>query len=141
MSNAPICILVFGEAGVGKTSLCNVLSGQKRPTGNSVKGVSLECNYYEEFKIKGTDQSCLLTDSVGLNEEEAGSISTAKAIKSLIKLLKNAEDGYNLIIHVMKAGNRIDDVMKKNYQLFIEKITGKKIPVILKGSRPSYLGN
>jgi len=34
-----IRILVFGATGIGKTSLCNVLTGRVRPTDNGARGI------------------------------------------------------------------------------------------------------
>lgn len=123
----PIRILVFGETGTGKTSACNALSGQKMPTSNSAVGVTFQSHNYLPF-IKG-DNSYILTDTIGLNESDKGTVKATEAFKNLLELIKNSSNGYNLLIHV--ARGRITKSLQDNYKFFVETVAQKKIPVIL----------
>jgi len=124
----PIRILVFGTAGVGKTSVCNTLSNEKRETGNRARGVTFESQLYNEFSY--AENQYLITDTIGLNEADTGAVKSKESLKALIKLLKNSKDGYNVLIHVMKIG-RITNEISYNYKLFIDTIAQNKIPCIL----------
>ncbi len=121
-------ILVFGSTGTGKTSLCNSLTGQHMPVNNSARGVTFQSHTFEPLEFG--EHSLIVTDTVGLNETENGTISSALAIQQLIKLLHESKDGYNLLIHVMKIP-RITKSHKDNYELFYKKIAQQNIPIIL----------
>ena len=124
----PIRVLVFGSSGTGKTTLCNYLSGGNQPTNDSPLGATFETFVYPEFTI-GED-SFILTDTVGLNESSNGTVKSSVAITNLVKLLKRSKEGYNLLVHVVKAG-RLDNNTVANYELFIRTLTKESIPVIM----------
>jgi len=121
-------VLVFGSAGVGKTSLCNALTGEAKPVGASVNGTTF-CSYtYKPMKF-GNDE-IVFTDTMGLNESDRGSNPSAKALEELTRLLRQSPQGFNLLIHVMKMG-RIDAAHENNYELFVRQIAGARIPTVL----------
>jgi GTPase SAR1 family protein len=128
MRKQPIRILVFGGSGTGKTTVCNQLSGGNMQTGNSPLGVTCETQVYPPFQLD--DETCILTDTVGLNESHKGRVPAKIALSNLIKLLKDSKNGYNLLMQVVKVG-RLDNNTVENYNLFIRALTGGKIPVIL----------
>lgn len=126
-TNEPIRILVFGETGTGKTSLCNALSGQKMPTSDRAVGVTFHSQNYLPF----TRHDCpfILTDTVGLNEGDKGTVTATEAFKNLLELVRKSENGYNIFIQV--AHQKITKSLCDNYKFFVETVAQKKIPVIL----------
>lgn len=121
-------VLVFGSTGSGKTSLCNAVSGQSYPTASSARGVTFQSTMYPPFRSNGNWYS--LTDTVGLNESSDGTVSSDESIAQIIKLIHNSRDGYNLLVHVMRAP-RITQSHVDNYKFFSEKLAGSNIPTIL----------
>ena len=125
----PIRVLVFGTTGTGKTSLCNALTGEEQKVSNAAQGVTFRSYTYKEVEILG-DKSLIITDTVGLNESARGSVPSRDAVKALIKLLKDSQEGYNLLIHVFRIP-RITQAEENNYEFFVRTISESKIPTIL----------
>ncbi len=121
-------VLVFGSTGTGKTSLCNSLTGQKMPVNSSARGVTFKSHTFDSIEFG--KNNLIITDTIGLNESDGGTIPAASAATELLQLLNNSKEGYNLLVHVMKAP-RITKTHKDNYKLFYERIVQKDIPVIL----------
>ena len=61
---------------------------------------------------------------------EQGTVYQEVAEKNLERLLKCLEDGVSLLIFVMEKG-RIKDSLHENYNIFVDAICKKKVPVIL----------
>lgn len=120
-------ILVFGSAGAGKSSFINALTGSDLPTGNGARGVTLES---KEVPFERDDEEYLFYDTVGLNEAQGGSVNGVEAIKKLVKLVNGFKSGLNCIVMVMK-GERTLNHIKGNYDLFVNAMTGHKVPVII----------
>jgi GTPase Era involved in 16S rRNA processing len=121
-------VLVFGSGGVGKTSLCNELAHGTEAIGSSVVGVTFESKQTAPVTHGGV--TFVFTDTIGLNESSEGLVPGPEAIRALVKLLREAKDGFNLLLHVVRAG-RYADTEKKNYHLFVETIAGRRIPTAL----------
>lgn len=128
MSN-PIRVLVFGTTGTGKTSLCNALTGENQKASDAAEGVTFKSYTYQEVEISD-GKSLIITDTVGLNESERGSVPSRDAVKALIKLIKESKEGYNLLIHVFRIP-RITQTEENNYEFFVRTISESKIPTIL----------
>ncbi len=126
-SDSPIRVLVFGTTGIGKTSLCNTISGRARPANSGAAGVTAKSHI---SLIAIDDQKLELFDTVGLHESSTGTVPAEKAFEHLIELLTNAKDGFNLLIHVARA-SRITKDQEDDYIFFFEKLAGKKVPIIL----------
>lgn len=123
-----IRVLVFGTTGIGKTSLCNSLADRNRPTDGGAKGVTEKSHLYGAFEYKG--RKIELVDTVGLHESSFGTVPAEKAILQLVELLKNAKNGFNLLIHVTRA-SRITKDFEDDHKFFVEKLTQGQIPVLL----------
>ena len=94
---------------------------------SDAKGVTFEHTRYEK-DIGG----CRLNifDTVGLNEGADGTMSAAKAIEELYRLMLGLDDGVSLLVYVMR-GPRLKRSFRKNYQLFYEIFWKKKVPIVL----------
>lgn len=121
-------VLVFGSTGTGKTSLCNALTGQIMMANSSARGNTFETHTYAPFKHQ--DMNIYVTDTVGLNESESGTVPAADAIVQLVELLKSAEEGFNLLVHVFRAPRKTKN-HDENYSFFVEGLAQMKIPAIL----------
>lgn len=128
--NEPIRVLVFGTSGVGKTSLCNIVTGTTDPqaVSDAAVGCTFKTHVFSPFTID--DKLCIFTDTIGLNESDNGKVPAKDALKELIALLKHSKDGYNLLIHVMRIP-RITKAEQNNYEFFIKLVADSKIPAIL----------
>lgn len=127
MEKGPIRVLVFGETGTGKTSLCNTLSNQVKPVSDRAVGVTFQSQEYLPF-IRH-NKSYILIDTVGLNEGDQGTVRSTEAFKNLLSLIRKSEYGYNIFVHV--ARGKITKSLHDNYKFFAETVAQKKIPVIL----------
>ncbi len=125
-----IRVLVFGTVGTGKTSLCNTLSGADEAVSNQARGVTFTSKVFKPFEDKESGKSIELVDTAGLNEAESGNVPGQEAIKQLAQLLKNSEEGYNLLIQVFRASS-ITALEIDNYDLFVKRVANSRIPVIL----------
>lgn len=125
MSN--IRVLVFGTAGSGKTSLCNALTNENQLIGDGAKGVTRDHYKYQTVELNGKPVS--INDTVGLNESDKGAVKAKTAIKLLINLLRDSQEGYSLLVHVFRKG-RPTKAEVENYHLFVNAIAGSTIPVI-----------
>jgi GTPase SAR1 family protein len=122
-----IRVLVFGTAGSGKTSLCNALTNENELIGDGAKGVTLDHHKYKTVELN--DKSVSIIDTVGLNESDKGAVKARTAIKLLINLLRDSQEGYSLLVHVFRKG-RPTKAEVDNYRLFVNAIAGSTIPVI-----------
>jgi predicted GTPase len=119
-------ILVFGTSNVGKTSMINLLTGANGRIGDGqLNGCTFESIDYP-YTINNTKY--IFTDTVGLNEASGGAtVEAADALLALMKLIKKAKDGFNLVIYVRKATAVIQTIDQKNYSLIIEDLLEKKV--------------
>jgi predicted GTPase len=120
-------VLVFGASNEGKTSVINLLTGNNAPTNCDAKGCTFESKTVST-EHKGIQYE--FTDTAGLNEASGGTVTAADSLKALVSLLKGSKDGYNLLIFVIKAGTILAH-HERNYQLFVDIITDRKVPVLL----------
>lgn len=121
-------VLVFGTTGIGKTSLCNALTGRSRQTGNGARGVTAKSHICAPFSAKG--KKIQLVDTVGLHESSSGTVPAEEAFGHVVEILTNAKDGFNLLVHVSRAG-RLTKEHQEDFEFFVEKLTLRKIPVVL----------
>jgi len=122
-------VVIFGETGVGKSSVVNMLTGgggaaRVSPGG---KGVTLQNERYEK-DIRGSRFN--IFDTVGLDEGAAGTVSAEKANEGLYRLLSTLDGGINLLVYVVR-GPRIKSSIQKNYLMFFEICCKKQVPIVL----------
>ena len=123
-------IVLFGEAGVGKSSIINLIAGEKKAeTSSKVEACTLHST---EYRLT-METSCLrIFDTAGLNckkIKEQEYLDTTKEVTELIDALKRV-GGVDLLLFCMRGG-RILENQESNYQLFYELLCKKKVPVAI----------
>ncbi|KAF5353322.1 hypothetical protein D9756_007988 [Leucocoprinus leucothites] len=133
VQNEPRNIVLFGETGVGKSSVINMLSnntesGVKPATVSSraVGGTLESCRY----PIFADNAQFILWDTAGLNEGEYGSVPAELALANLHSLIRQLDKGISLLAYCIRA-SRYRDILKVNYDLFTRIICQGEIPVVL----------
>jgi len=123
-------IVIFGESGVGKSSIINLLAGkQVARTSPDVKNCTLRYEAYD-VPIKGVQ--CRIYDTAGVDGkymDPGGFLDAIINADKLMKALKN-KGGVHLLLYCIKAG-RISPTFVTNYRLFYEFFFEEKVPVAL----------
>ncbi|KIM53642.1 hypothetical protein SCLCIDRAFT_1222609 [Scleroderma citrinum Foug A] len=129
-SRQDINAILFGETGVGKSSLINLI------TGREVAAISADvprCTMdSKEYTFDIGSAKVQMWDTVGLNEPELGLTGYLDAVEKTIQLIKslNAAGGVSLLLFCIR-GNRVTATMQSNYRLFYEILGRKEVPVAL----------
>ena len=120
-------VIIFGETGAGKSSVINMLEGDKQASvSDKATGVTFSNIRYEKT-IRGSIYSVF--DTVGLNEGALGTVSPRTAIEQLYKLMLQLSDGVHLLVYVMRAP-RITSVAEQNYTMFFDIFCDQKVPIV-----------
>jgi GTPase Era involved in 16S rRNA processing len=118
-------VVVFGEIGVGKSSVINMIADNPVAT-TSADG--LACTFESmPSNVTLNNKRIRLWDTVGLPEGEMGTIATENAIIHLYYLLKGLEDGVSLLVYCMRAPT----VRSRDYKMFYDGLCQRKVPIIL----------
>ncbi|KAF8551303.1 hypothetical protein OG21DRAFT_1499211 [Imleria badia] len=127
-------VILFGETGVGKSSVINLMAGDEVAlTSSNLEGCTLEAREYS-FTLPGPpgEMPFCIYDTVGLNESEIGVNTYFGAIEKAQELVKSLHDagGIDLLLFCIRGG-RITATMQRNYRLFFEFLCEKKVPLAL----------
>lgn len=135
----PQRILIVGGSGEGKSSLINLLCDERKAeTHSGAIGCTFQC---ADHIVQYKNSAYLLTDTVGFNEPDAGGkVSHRDAIKCLVNFAKTHEDGFNLIVFVMRRG-RITKSFKETYEFFYQVLFSQEVPCVLYLSGSEYDDN
>ncbi|KIJ67531.1 hypothetical protein HYDPIDRAFT_108364 [Hydnomerulius pinastri MD-312] len=123
-------IVLFGEAGVGKSSIINLLAEKSvAPFASKTKGCTLESQGYI---ISIRQHKFRIYDTVGLNESELELTGYARAVQHAAQLIRSLhrDGGVDLLLFCMR-GSRITATTIGNYKLFHEHLCGSKVPIAL----------
>lgn len=121
-------IVIFGETGVGKSSIINMLLGEDKA---HVSDGGMGCTFKNDVYTVNIDGSPFhLYDTAGLNEGQAGTLMGSAAISSLYKLIRCLSGGVSLLVFCMRAP-RITDNTVKNYNIFYKAFCQSKVPIVI----------
>ncbi|KIJ67596.1 hypothetical protein HYDPIDRAFT_38087 [Hydnomerulius pinastri MD-312] len=124
-------IILFGETGVGKSSVINLISGMPvAKVSSDVDGCTMDSRDYI-FDLKdGTKVN--IWDTVGLEEPEMGVNGYLAAIEKAHALIckLSAAGGVDLLLFCIR-GSRITATTQSNYRLFYDVLCNKKVPIAL----------
>ncbi|KAJ3521892.1 hypothetical protein NMY22_g12122 [Coprinellus aureogranulatus] len=135
-AEAPRNIVFFGETGVGKSAIVNMLlefSGKQLNAGAATVSSAAEgCT------ASSTGYSChmngntyVLWDTAGMVEGDFGHVTAKEAEERLAELLcKMPDGGISLLVYCIR-GRRLRPIVKQHYDLFFQEICGGQIPLLL----------
>ncbi|KAH7882243.1 P-loop containing nucleoside triphosphate hydrolase protein [Phlebopus sp. FC_14] len=121
-------VIIFGETGVGKSSVVNLLAGMKlADVSSGAAGCTLQCDEYR-VTVEGTHLR--MFDTIGLNGakmERGDYVSAIQKAYELVDALERA-GGVDLLLLCMRGG-RLTETIQNNYKLFHEFLCNKKVPI------------
>jgi len=125
-----INIILFGETGVGKSSVINLIAGRTvADTSPNVRGCTMSSQQYA-FTVGG--RRFCIWDTVGLEEPEMGVNGYLAAIENALELIQQLSQrgGVSLLLFCIR-GNRITSTTQSNYRLFYEVLCNSDVPISL----------
>ncbi|KAI6044693.1 P-loop containing nucleoside triphosphate hydrolase protein [Pisolithus marmoratus] len=125
-----INIVLFGETGVGKSSVINLIAGESlAKVSADVDGCTMASTKYT---IHVDSQSYAVYDTVGLEEPQMGVNGYFSAIEKAYNLIRSLGEtgGIHLLLFCMRGG-RITATAQSNYRLFHEFLCDKQVPIAL----------
>ncbi|KAG1720257.1 P-loop containing nucleoside triphosphate hydrolase protein [Suillus lakei] len=124
-------VVIFGEAGAGKSSLVNLIAGTNTAMTSSDAGGCTTATNVHEVSIQNEMLKVKIFDTPGLDEGPRGTVSDEEArriLKSLTRtLMKQGE--IHLIIYCVR-GQRAIQALCRNYE-FIRSQAKRKVPIVL----------
>ena len=123
----PYNVIIFGESGVGKSSVVNLIAGRKvAETSPDAGSCTFASNRYNVV-LEG--RPYCIWDTIGLNEPDLSCEDYLRSIKHAYKLINNLErsGGIHLLLLCMRG--RITESVQQNYKLFINVLCEKKVPL------------
>ncbi|KAG1897015.1 uncharacterized protein F5891DRAFT_1051103, partial [Suillus fuscotomentosus] len=133
-NTAPLNFVIFGETGVGKSSLVNLLAGKTVAKSSSgLKCCTLEST---EYTITSSEHqlNVRLFDTVGLNNVTMnGKSHLVDALVKAHKLVTSLQNqgGIHGLLFCIKGGNKILASTQQNYRLFHEFLCQENVPLAL----------
>ena len=116
-------ILFFGETGVGKSSVIDMLMGRDA-------GVTSKTSNFALFFTSIDERPVRLWDTAGLNDVEEGTVPAKVAMQNLRHLVGALREGIALLVYCIRA-TRFRPNLKENYDLVHGTICQGKVPVFI----------
>ncbi|KAH0827568.1 P-loop containing nucleoside triphosphate hydrolase protein [Lanmaoa asiatica] len=129
-SGEALNIILFGETGVGKSSVINLLAGEPvAKISSDVEGCTLQSTKYT---LPLSDAEVRIWDTVGLEEPTMGVNGYLTAIEKAFALIRDLSNagGVDLLLFCIR-GSRITATTQGNYRLFHEVLCNKEVPIAL----------
>ncbi|KAF8645349.1 hypothetical protein AX16_007853 [Volvariella volvacea WC 439] len=122
-------ILIFGETGVGKSAIINMLAGRTVAlASDQAQGCTSNCTSYD---VSIGDFDVRLWDTAGLNEAEGGTVGAEDAERQLIELVGDRLRGKVALLAYCIRGVRFRKVVQLNYDLIHRTVCQMKVPIVL----------
>jgi len=123
-------IVLFGETGVGKSSVINLIAGRSvARTSPDRHGCTMS---FQPYTFSICNRAFNIWDTVGLEEPEMGVNGFLPAIEQACDLINQLAraGGVDLLLFCIRS-NRITATTQSNYRLFYEVLCKKKVPIAL----------
>ncbi|KAG1741418.1 uncharacterized protein EDB91DRAFT_1222260 [Suillus paluster] len=130
-SNTHKNVILFGQAGSGKSSLINLMAGKDEadtsPDMKPHRAISSA-----EYDIEFDGESYKVFETIGLEEPQLGLPQYLETVRSACELIQNLESqgGIDLLLFCMRAG-RLTATLQSNYRLFHEFLCDKQVPIVI----------
>lgn len=121
-------VILFGETGVGKSSVINLMAGSLvAEVSSDLGGCTMNST---DYKVTIGSRKITIWDTVGLEEPEMGVNGYYLAIAQAHRLIQKLGQagGVDLLPFCIR-GNRITSTTQSNYRLFYEILCDKQVPV------------
>ncbi|KAF8545562.1 hypothetical protein OG21DRAFT_1518587 [Imleria badia] len=124
-------IVLFGETGVGKSSVINLIAGRSiaETSPDVQKGCTLS---FKPYSFPGNDRTFHIWDTVGLEEPDMGVNGYLAAIEQSAELINSLSNqgGIDLLLFCIR-GNRTTATTQSNYRVFYEVLGRSSVPIAL----------
>jgi tRNA U34 5-carboxymethylaminomethyl modifying GTPase MnmE/TrmE len=123
-------IILFGETGVGKSSVINLIAGRPlAQTSPDVQGCTMS---FKPYTFPAHGRTLHIWDTVGLEEPEMGVNGYLPAIEQACELIHHLtrQGGVDLLLFCIR-GNRVTATTQSNYRLFYEVLCKSSVPIAL----------
>ena len=119
-------IVIFGEAGCGKSSLVNMIVGENVA---KVSSELLGCTFRSEAYDATFDNTHFrIYDTAGLNEGDQGRVPHWTSVRELYTLIRKL-DSVSLLIYCIRG--RVKENTQANWILFNKVICGEQVPAVV----------
>ncbi|KAG2028241.1 P-loop containing nucleoside triphosphate hydrolase protein, partial [Suillus americanus] len=123
-------IVLFGEAGAGKSSVVNLMAGKEVAlTSLGMRRCTLN---WQDYVIDFDGESYKVFDTIGIEESGLEMKEYLGAVANAYRFIKtlDAEGGVDLLLFCVRAG-RFTAALQSNYRFFHEFLCEKKVPIVL----------
>ncbi|KAG2153885.1 P-loop containing nucleoside triphosphate hydrolase protein [Suillus clintonianus] len=126
----PRNVVLYGESGVGKSSLINLIMG--RDVAKTSPDALACTTTHAPYDVTISGQYFRLWETAGLNEGSEGTVPAAKAKRNLTTFLRSLhqEDGVHLLVYCVR-GTRAIKALQTHYKIFSAAIHDSKVPTIV----------